>query len=130
MATMDIKLKIDDDGTEFIGEIAVIGSTELGPESDYRYFVASLNLDLGGSRISYCPIITSPPEEATDVTHSHIMGILKAVGVRTWEELVGKRVMALFDAEKGRFSSPVVGLCSLDGENIYLGEALEVATSP
>ena len=99
--------------------IAKIKDTQLGFE-DHGIFTATLYLDYGGSSqgaglrmLSY-----SPPPEREPIGSSkgidHLMGILSACGVDSWEKLKGRTIYAFFDNDN--YNEPVKGLGPLPTE--------------
>lgn len=124
MRTISAKIILDD-GSELVARLGEISGTELGPENDYRFFWAKVDLAFPGAVQSFCPILANI-DETTERVHEHIKNVLRVVGVRTWEELPRKRVYVLYapDAPTG----DIVGLSNLDGSEVYLLKDSAVAS--
>lgn len=126
---MSIDITVEHDGTSYRGEVMRIKSTTLGYE-DHGILSAYLSCEGNGSGIlvgGYALDTYSPTEKrrvgdafGTD----HLIAILRTVGVESWEKLVGKDVIVLFDG--ARYSGSCVGIASLDGSRVLdLGKHAE-----
>lgn len=125
MTRMNIELVLDS-GSTLVGKIGTIASTELGPEDDFRFVWAKVELALSTGVQAYCPMLGNPDKPTLNV-HKQIIGITNAAGVRTWEQLPGRSVVALYDPTEAR--GPIIGICSLDGMNIHLSADLDADAS-
>ena len=112
------------DGRIFRCRIGTIESTELGFEDDLRFTWAKLELNYGGVTQAYCPIVGSRSYPTVSLD-AHVRGVLDVADVRSWEQLPGCYVVALFDENGGGGGFGIIqGLCRLDGSHVYLGEGL------
>lgn len=90
----------DSDGTKYQGEIGYIESTHLGYE-DHGIFTAQLGVQFASGGYTglggYCLDQSGATErQATLYGMEFIMKVMAAVGVSKWEDLTGKRIIALF----------------------------------
>lgn len=98
-------LIIRDGDNEYGGRIGTVKSTRLGYE-DHGILTADIIVEWPGGGVSvggYC--LDEPVDrdrsnwnrEGTAYGLDHIIRILEAVGVEKWEQLVGQKVIVLFD---------------------------------
>lgn len=94
MATRTMTITHND--TEYTGQTCVIKSTSLGYES-HGIFTAYLELSGNhwGVQVGGYNLQTTTPRFAID----QLKQILSTVGVETWENLKGKPLVAVFEAE-------------------------------
>jgi len=112
-------------GRKYEGKVCRITATEFGLEPDCRFFWGKLSLSWGGVHSNdFAPILggSSPKDIDGDQVIKYLFGVLNAVSVRSWEELKGKLVMALF--EEGDTRGTVIGISGLDGTNAFFPHVL------
>lgn len=90
---------------------AVIKSTSLGFE-DHGIMSASITVEFNDGMISFGGYALGGA--ATD---SFVQGVLKAVGVETWEALVGKHVRCQFDG--GGFGARMIAIGDIIKPNFF-----------
>lgn len=89
-------------------EIARITSTMLGLE-DHGILTFFLHVDYGGKcqGIGGRLLSTGVPPRASSCVGDLVLGILRACGVRRWEDLPGRTIYALFEDGAGWSDQPI-----------------------
>lgn len=125
MATRTIE--ITHKGVSYVGQVGRIESTYLGWE-DHGIVTAYLgvNLDDGSFRQvgGYCLAnynADTNEQEGTAFGLDHVMAIMKAINVRSWEEVKGKSITLLL--EDSGWNSKVMGITGIhNDDNILIFE--------
>lgn len=113
---------MEHDVITYVEQIAKVERTFLGFE-DHGLFTLTLSLDYGGSgQGAGMACLDSPVKdesgrflgrEGTKLGHDYIIGVIKAFGVDSWEQIKGRTVIAL--REPG-YNGSVVGIRPLPTE--------------
>lgn len=137
LTTEELNLTFEYEGELFTGFIATIKKTSLG-YSDRGIFSADLQLSWPGGGVTFGGYALdgkperkgdndwNAPRVPTKYGHAFIIEILKAVGVETWEELQGQRVVALFEGS-GYAGSIIKGIMGMDSKEVFFPKYLSVS---
>lgn len=116
MSSHDLSLRLEHDGATYVAKIVTIESTHLGYE-DHGIFTANLSFkgDGWGQGTGHFCLDGKPDPKwgrriGTAFGHDHIIAVLGALRVGTWEQLKGLRCLALYTEEYGS----IVGISDLD----------------
>ncbi|WNM74457.1 hypothetical protein SEA_BEARBQ_55 [Gordonia phage BearBQ] len=123
--SMNWRITVEHNGSTYYGEVYKIGRTAFGYE-DHGILTAYLHCSGGGGRrigVGGYSLDGQPETSGGDRTPSAygmdwIVQVMKTVGVESWEELPGQRVLVLFDQPIG------LGQVARGIANIDSGEAL------
>lgn len=118
-----IALTVTHDGKDYHGEILRIDSTTLGSE-DHGVMVGYLNCKGYGTGISVGLSLDTynrelEQREGTAYGLDWIKQVLLIVGVDTWEQLPGKRIIALFESS-GILGNTSVGIANIDSGKAFI----------
>jgi hypothetical protein len=113
-------------------EICKVTSTFLGFE-DHGIFTASIQVDYGNCSQGIGGFVMSTVNEndpnrkaiAKPRAADFIIGILRAFGVHSWEQLKGRTVYALFEGDEMRLNAKPIGFENLpteDGERFLFAD--------
>lgn len=125
---MSKSLIVNHNGKDYLGEIGSIRSTRLGYE-DHGIFTASIDIYFGGGATGqgagfmrldrgYRPDPNDYKTISVGTAYGmdHIIQIMRAVGVETWEALTGKQVIALRNDSYGT----IEGLANTLNDNVVV----------
>lgn len=137
LGTADLDITFEFDGEQYSGFIATIKKTSLG-YNDRGFFSADLQLSWPGGGVTFGGYALdgkperkddkdwNAPRTPTKYGHAFIIEILRTVGVSTWEELQGQRVVALFEGS-GYAGSIIKGIMGLESREVFFPKYLSVS---
>ena len=118
-------LTVEHDGTTYYGHVATIDATTLGWE-DHGVLSAMLHTSWSGGGVSVGGFCLDKSTGAPDYERrgtayglDHIMRVMETVGVRNWEDLKGRQVIVLFDAENS-WGSTSKGIAGLTNDKVLI----------
>lgn len=129
---MTVHMAVEHEAVIYPATVATIAGTRLGV-NDHGVFTADLTLDLlptGGVHALGGWVLDDVPSERGGgrmplaVGMEFVVEIMRVVGVSTWEDLVGQKILALSHQDgDGGWGSTNVGIASLSGIDVLVPEA-------
>lgn len=128
----ELAATLDHDGTTYAADMVYINKTMLGRE-DHGIFTAMLDVDLSGGSSTHLGGFTLddvPPGSGQRRLGSAegmewIIRVIEAIvgEYGTWESLAGKRCLALYEPDVGKYSRAghnCKGIASVDGKRVVV----------
>lgn len=126
---MALSITVEHDGKRYPGEVMTAKRTTLGPHEHYGIFTADVEFSSDGSGVTvggYCldtPVGKDFRREGTAYGLDHIMRIIAVMGASSWEKIIGREAVVIYDAPVGVTSfwgKQAIGIASLDGKRVFI----------